>query len=217
MEKLRHCCVYADGGIVEEKDLMDSMEDWIDLETTDAILGLQMAEIKEEMNIEYLCGLKHPIEGAIPDADEGEDDELEDWLVARNTLPQKGDDRQNRELELSVAVELAGSIKATACKLFEQGHLLGELAVNMNEAADSVFAMLRQQKEAAIAKEQVENNKAQSKKNALARKARKAAEVAAANPSSAPTQIPAPQLLVGELPALDLPVVPGDRNMADII
>jgi hypothetical protein len=220
VEKLKHCCVYMDGSVVEDKELMDYLEEWIGLETSEAILDLQMDEIKEEMNIEHLCGLRQPIEGAVPEADEGDDQELEEWLVARNTVAQKpGDDDQSRELDLPTAVELASSIKATACKLFEHGHLLGDLAVHLNEAADSVFDLLRQQKEAAIAKEHAEKTKVQTKKNALARKAKKAAQAAeAGNPSTEPTTLPTeallvPQLPVGEIPAIDLPAVQGDENM----
>jgi len=183
VNKLKNCCLYLDGGVVEEKELMDTVEEWIGLETSAEVKALQMDEVKEEMNIDFLCNLRQPIEGTISEADEGEDPELDDWLVQKNATAQKpADDGTTKSLDVDTALRLASSIKATATKVFEEGNSLGGLAVQLNNAADYVFELLRQQKDAATAREQLEKSKAQAKKNAAARKARKAVEESTAAP-----------------------------------
>jgi hypothetical protein len=62
-------------------------------------------------------------------------------------------------------MQLAGTIKATAVKLFENGKILGGLAVQLDEASDSIFRLLRKQKEAASQKEYLEKAKSDRKKN----------------------------------------------------
>jgi hypothetical protein len=71
---------------------------------------------------------------------------------------------------------LASTIKSTACKLFRHGDILGELAVRLDDASDSVFRLLRKQKEMAHAKQAAEQTKAHAKAKAKARAA--AAEAA---------------------------------------
>mmetsp|Transcript_35931 Transcript_35931/g.86848 ORF Transcript_35931/g.86848 Transcript_35931/m.86848 type:complete len:1017 (-) Transcript_35931:74-3124(-) len=198
VNKLKNCCLYLDGGVVEEKELMDTVEEWIGLETSAEVKALQMDEVKEEMNIDFLCNLRQPIEGTISEADEGEDPELDDWLVQKNATAQKpADDGTTKSLDVDTALRLASSIKATATKVFEEGNSLGGLAVQLNNAADYVFELLRQQKDAATAREQLEKSKAQAKKNAAARKARKAVEESTA----APVVEPPPAANVVPLPA----------------
>jgi len=177
VNKLKNCCMYIDGGVVGEKELMDSVEEWIGLENSAEVKALQMDEVKEEMNIDFLCNIRQSIEGTIPEADETEDPELEGWLVEKNTVSQKpADDGSLQQLDLATALRLASSIKATATKVFGEGNSLGELAVQLNNAADYVFELLRQQKEATLQREQQEKAKVQAKKNAAARKARKSLE-----------------------------------------
>lgn len=180
---------------------MDTVEEWIGLETSAEVKALQMDEVKEEMNITYLCDLRQPVEGAIPEAEEGEDPELEEWLVQKNATSQKpADDGSVKRLDIETALRLASSIKATATKVFEEGNSLGSLAFQLNNAADYVFELLREQKDAALTKENQEKAKAQAKKNAAARKARKIVEesTAAAAVVEAPT---APDLAHQQPPA----------------
>jgi len=131
VNKLKNCCLYMDGGVVEEKELMDTVEEWIGLETSEEVLTLQMEEVKEEMNIAYLCHLRQPNEGTITEANEPEDPELEDWLVQKKSSVQKpaAYDGFVTELDLPTALRLASSIKSTARKVFEEGNSVGGLAV----------------------------------------------------------------------------------------
>lgn len=196
VNKLKNCCMYIDGGVAEEKELAETVEEWIGLETSAEVKALQMDEVKEEMNIDFLCGLREPIEGTIAEADEDEDPELEEWLVEKNAAADKpAEDGSTKELDLETALRLASSIKATATKVFEEGNSLGGLAVQLNNAADYVFELLRQQKEAASQREQQEKAKVQAKKNAAARKARKAVE-----PEDAAAIMPPPPQAAVEIP-----------------
>ncbi|CAJ1948253.1 unnamed protein product [Cylindrotheca closterium] len=210
VNKLKNCCLYIDGGVVEEKELMDTVEDWIGLETSAEVKALQMDEVKEEMNIDFLCNIREPIEGAIPEADEGEDPELDEWLVQKNATADKpAEDGSVKQLDIHTALSLASSIKATATKVFEEGNALGGLAVQLNNAADFVFELLRQQKDAALAREQLEKTKVQAKKNAAARKARKAEEGSTATEAAveAPAaNVPLPAPVLAPLPQAPVPV-----------
>jgi hypothetical protein len=221
VEKLKNRFLYSDGGVIDDKDLMDALESWVGLEGSNIVRQLHFEEIKEEMNIQYLVGLRQPIENVVPEADEPEDPELESWLVEKNNLAQKPkEELPIEELDLETAVALATTIKATACKLFEHGNILGDLAVQLNDAADSVFGLLRQQKEASVAREQAERTKAQAKKNAAARKARKAAQAAEGTAAVALTEVvvhhqPQHHLespSVAEIPGID-PLVEDGTNM----
>jgi transposase-like protein len=157
VEKLKNCFLYTDGEVIETKEMVESLEEWIGLEDSQGMISLFMEEIKQEMNIDYLVGLKEPIEGVVPEAEEGEDVELEPEKVEQAN-------KKDEELQLQTAIELATTIKSTACKLFEHGNILGELAVRLDEAADSVFRLLRKQRQAAQAKKEVEKAKANAKK-----------------------------------------------------
>jgi hypothetical protein len=168
VEKLKNCFLYIDGEVIEAKEMMESLEEWIGLEDSQGMISLFMEEIKTEMNIEYLVGLKEPVEGVVPEAEEGED--------AQADPPEENVDNKNgkevmRELDIETAIELASTIKSTACKLFEHGDILGELAVRLDDASDSVFRLLRKQKEMADAKRDAERAKENAKNKARARAA----------------------------------------------
>jgi hypothetical protein len=157
VEKLKNCFLYTDGEVIETKEMVESLEEWIGLEDSQGMISLFMEEIKQEMNIEYLSGLKEAIEGVVPEAEEPEDIELDPALVETNSK------NKDQELEMETAMELATTIKATACKLFQHGNILGELAVRLDEASDSVFRLLRKQRHVAEAKREAEKAKAAAK------------------------------------------------------
>mmetsp|Transcript_67005 Transcript_67005/g.187302 ORF Transcript_67005/g.187302 Transcript_67005/m.187302 type:complete len:945 (+) Transcript_67005:68-2902(+) len=163
IEKLKNCFLYTDGEVIESKEMMESLEDWIVLEDSQGMVSLFMEEIKTEMNIEYLVGLKEPLEATVPEAEEGEDPQTEPPLT--ETQDGKNGKESARELDLETALELASTIKSTACKLFAHGDILGELAVRLDDASDSVFRLLRKQKELANAKQEADKAKVQAKSN----------------------------------------------------
>ena len=124
------------------------------------------------------------MEGAVPEAEEGEDEELEPDLVQRNA-------EKDEDLDLDTAMALATTIKSTAAKLFSHGNILGDLAVRLDDAADSVFGLLRQQQEAANAKVLAEKAKlvaTQNKKNN--NRAASAVDVGVADLGVEPTTLP---------------------------
>jgi len=157
IEKIKNVFLYSDGEVIEQKDMLESLEDWINLEDSDELNNLLREEIKEEMNIGYLVGLKETVESTIPEADEPEEPELEDSKIEKYNS-------KDGELDVGEAMELAETIKATAVKLFGNGNILGDLAVKLDEASDSVFQLLRKQRFAAAAKQQMEKAKAEKKK-----------------------------------------------------
>jgi hypothetical protein len=138
VDKLKDCFLYAEGNMIDSKDIVDALDIWVDLEDLDEMKAMCMQELKLEMNIEYLVGLEEPVEATTPDAEEAEDD------VGSSPATNKG---EGEELDIDTALELAATIKATASKVFLHGELLGDLAVRLDEAADSVFRLLRQQKQ----------------------------------------------------------------------
>jgi hypothetical protein len=83
IEKLKNCFLYTDGEVIESKEMMESLEDWVGLEDSQGMISLFMEEIKTEMNIEYLVGIKEPVEGAVFEAEEREDAEGEPALWER--------------------------------------------------------------------------------------------------------------------------------------
>lgn len=161
LEKLKNCFLYSDGAVIDKNDMFESLEEWIQLEDNPILTNLLMEEVKEEMNIKYLVGLKEPVERVIPEADEPEDPELDKEKIEKNNQS------KDMELDVETAMELAGTIKSTAVKLFESGNTskLGQLAVQLDEAADSVFRLLREQRKAAAPKLDAEKAKAGKKKN----------------------------------------------------
>lgn len=170
IEKLKNCFLYTDGEVIEAKEMMESLEEWVGLEWSTGMVSLFMEEIKKEMNIEYLVGIKTPLEGTAAEADEDEDVELPEKLPTSETTESKRG-KQEKELDLETALTLATTIKATACKLFQHGDILGELALRLDDASDSVFKLLRTQKEQAAAKVEADIAKANAKKKAAARAA----------------------------------------------
>ena len=180
VEKLKNCFLYTDGEVIEPKEMVESLEEWIGLEESQGMVSMFMEEIKQEMNIEYLVGLKEPVEGVVPEAEEGEDVQADpppgDTEGTRSKEP-------TRELDLETAMELASTIKSTACKLFEHGDILGDLAVRLDDASDSVFRLLRKQKELAEAKKGAEKAKEIAKSKAKAR-----ATEAGSSPVDVPTE-----------------------------
>ena len=74
--------------------------------------------------------------------------------------------KKEEELDPETAMELAGTIKATATKLFGSGNILGDLAAKLDEASDSVFRALRKQRERALQKKELERAKQDKKKAA---------------------------------------------------
>lgn len=168
VEKLKNCFLYIDGEVIEAKEMMESLEEWIGLEDSQGMISLFMEEIKTEMNIEYLVGLKEPVEGVVPEAEEEEDAQAD---TSEETVEGKNGKEPPRELDLETAMALASTIKSTACKLFEHGDILGELAVRLDDASDSVFRLLRKQKEMAEAKKEADKAKEYAKSKARARAA----------------------------------------------
>jgi hypothetical protein len=141
----------------DKKDkIINSLEDWISLEDSPALVKLNIDETIEVMKLKYLVGLEEPFEGVAPEADEPEDPELDDLKIKLNN-------NKDRELDLDGAMDLAATIKATAVKLFENGNILGDLGSRLDEASDSIFRLLREQKEAISLKEQMEKVKAKKK------------------------------------------------------
>jgi hypothetical protein len=157
IEKLKNCFLYSDGTMIPQREFFDALEDWICLEESGSVVRLFIEELKEEMDIPYLVGLKDMTEKTIPEAEEAEETELEQ-LKIKNT------NAKTVELDFDTAMELAATIKSTAVKLFGNGNILGELACKLDDAADGVFCLLRKQKEAAKQKLEAEMAKA-SKKN----------------------------------------------------
>lgn len=150
IEKLKNCFLYTDGEVIEEKEILETLESWSTLEDYTPLIDLFRNEIKEEMNIAHLVGLKERVEKATPEADEPDDPELDQSQIEINNVKED-------ELDVDTAMELAGTIKATAVKLFEKGNILGDLAVTLDDASDSIFRTLRKQREEkALKKEMVE-------------------------------------------------------------
>lgn len=170
VEKLKNCFLYTDGEVIETKEMIESLEEWIGLEDSQGMVSLFMEEIKQEMNIEYLVGLKEPVEGVVPEAEEDEDMELDQPIEATETQNGKSVTK-DKELDIETAIELATTIKSTACKLFQHGNILGELAVRLDDASDAVFRLLRKQTEQAEAKKEAEKAKATAKIKAEAKAA----------------------------------------------
>jgi hypothetical protein len=158
IEKLKNCFLYTDGEVIEQKEMFDSLEEWICLEDSASLINLYLQEIKEEMEIRFLVGLEDAVEHVVPEADEAEEIEFESSKLEKSDLVKP-------ELDIETAMELASTIKATAVKLFENGNILGELAVKLDEASDSVFRLLRRQRVAEIQKKEMEKAKAEKKKN----------------------------------------------------
>ena len=134
------------GSLLDSKRIDAMLEDWVRLENNKDLKDLIVEEIREEMNIEYLTGLKHPIESVAPEYEEAEDGDEDESSSATYLLRkvQKGE-----RLDPEKALELAATIKSTAVKLFGSGNVLGDLAVTLDEATDKIFALLRkEQKEA---------------------------------------------------------------------
>ena len=111
---MKSCFLDKNGEVVEEAVLI-ALEDWIRIESSEELAMLNLEEVKEEMNIEYLVGLRQLTERAIPEADEEDEPELEGYLVRRNMNTH--DNSEKEELDLSSAMQLATSIKSTACKV----------------------------------------------------------------------------------------------------
>ena len=164
IEMVKDCFLSTDTKLSDneknEKDRKDkiikSLEDWISLEDSPALVKLDIDETIEAMKLKYLVGLEEPFEGVAPEADEPEDPELDDLKIKMNNT-------KDRELDLDGAMDLAATIKATAVKLFENGSILGDLGSRLDEASDSIFRLLRKQKEAISLKEQIEKVKAKKK------------------------------------------------------
>lgn len=173
IEKLKNCFLYTDGEVIDAKEMFESLEEWIGLEDSQGMIALNLEEIKKEMNIDYLTGIKDAVEGVVPEAEDGEDP-----VLARPT-PDDNNDESSDEITAEVAVELAAAVKTTATKLLAQGNILGGLAVRLDEAADSILQLLRDQKAAANAKLNSEKAKIKFKEKAKAR-----AEAAAAAPAT---------------------------------
>ena len=161
IEKLKNCFLYTDGEIIDSKEMIDSLEDWIGLEDSQGIVSLHLEEMKNEMNIEYLTGLKEVVEGCLPDAEDGEDAQVEPPHDTSKDGPP--------DLSTETAIELAATIKSTATLLFSHGDILGELAVRLDEAADSIFLLLRKQKDAVQAKKDADKARDIAKAKAKAR------------------------------------------------
>jgi hypothetical protein len=138
VEKLKNCFLYTDGEVIETKEMIDSLDEWVGLEEEEEMTSMCIEELKDEMNIEFLVGLKQAVEGTVPEAEEGEEPEgvPEDAVIVAN-----------EELDVGTAIELASTIKSTASKLFQHGDILGDLAVRLDEASDGIFRLLRKQEE----------------------------------------------------------------------
>jgi transposase-like protein len=133
------------GTLIDSRNIDNLLEDWVKLESNSDFQNLIMEEIREEMNIDYLTGLKRPVESVIPEADEPEEPEMETRKSEKN--------QKEVKLDQEKALELAATIKKTAVKLFESGDVLGDLAVTLDEASDKIFSLLRKEKEANDTKE----------------------------------------------------------------
>mmetsp|Transcript_1537 Transcript_1537/g.3399 ORF Transcript_1537/g.3399 Transcript_1537/m.3399 type:complete len:1056 (+) Transcript_1537:196-3363(+) len=127
------------GALLDSKRIDAMLEDWVRLENNKDLQNLIVEEIREEMNIEYLTGLKHPIESVVPEYEETEDEESSS-ATSRSGKAQKGE-----KLDPEKALELAATIKSAAVKLFGSGNVLGDLAVTLDEATDKIFALLRKE------------------------------------------------------------------------
>lgn len=223
VEKLKNCFLYTDGEVIEAKEMMDSLEEWIGLEESQGMIALFMEEIKQEMNIEYLVGIKEPLEGAVQEAQKGEDAQLpkpvEPSDSGSGSATKSGSrDNQNKEteLDLETAIELATTIKSTACKLFQHGDILGELAVRLDDASDSIFLLLRKQKEQAEAKREAEKAKAIAKSKLAARAAAAAAATVAAA-TTVTTGVPEVTIAMEPITTEEaIPLPPADDVTADI-
>jgi len=132
------------------------LEDWISLEDSPALVKLGIDETIEVMKLKYLVGLEEPFEGVVSEADEKEDPELDDQKIKINKA-------KDRDLDLDRAIDLAVTIKTTAVKLFDNGNILGDFGSRLDEASDSIFRLLREQKEAISLKEQAEKIKTKKK------------------------------------------------------
>jgi hypothetical protein len=149
VEKLKNCFLYTDGEVIETKEMIDSLDEWVGLEEEEEMTAMFIEELKDEMNIEFLVGLKQAVEGTVPEAEEGEEPE---------GVPENAAIAANEELDIATAIELASTIKSTASKLFQHGDILGDLAVRLDEASDGIFRLLRKQDENA-AKEAAKKGK----------------------------------------------------------
>lgn len=118
-------------------------------------------------------GLKEVKEGVVPEAEEPEDAQLESPLPSTNAGEEK--------LDAKTAMSLATAIKSTACKLLDHGNILGKLAVQLDEASDSIFRLLRKQKAAAKAKELVDQQKTLKKATAAVQQQQEAEALADAH------------------------------------
>jgi hypothetical protein len=149
VEKLKNCFLYTDGEVIETKEMIDSLDEWVGLEEEEEMTAMFIEELKDEMNIDFLVGLKQAVEGSVPEAEEGEEPE---------GVPENTAIAANEELDIATAIELASTIKSTASKLFQHGDILGDLAVRLDEASDGIFRLLRKQDENA-AKEAAKKGK----------------------------------------------------------
>jgi hypothetical protein len=138
VEKLKNCFLYTDGEVIETKEMIDSLDEWVGLEEEEEMTSMFIEELKDEMNIDFLVGLKQAVEGTVPEAEEGEEPE---------GVPENVAIAANEELDVGTAIELASTIKSTASKLFQHGDILGDLAVRLDEASDGIFRLLRKQEE----------------------------------------------------------------------
>jgi hypothetical protein len=125
------------------------LDEWVGLEEEEEMTAMFIEELKDEMNIDFLVGLKQAVEGSVPEAEEGEEPE---------GVPENTAIAANEELDIATAIELASTIKSTASKLFQHGDILGDLAVRLDEASDGIFRLLRKQDENA-AKEAAKKGK----------------------------------------------------------
>lgn len=160
VEKLKNCFLYSDNTLIPPKEIFDSLEDWVFVEESDPVLHLFREEIKEEMNILYLAGLEDMPEKTLPMADEQEDPELDESRMTANIA------KTEELLDYETAVALAGNIKATAVKLFQNGDVLGDLAVKLDDATDSIFRLLKKQMEKAKESNQTEHDDSSPKRSA---------------------------------------------------
>ena len=197
IEKLKNCFLYTDGEIIDAKEMVDSLEDWIGLEDSQGIVSLHLEEMKNEMNIEYLTGLKEVVEGCLADAEDEEDAQVE---PPSDTIKDGPPD-----LNTETAIELAATIKSTATLLFSHGDILGELAVRLDEAADSIFHLLRKQKEVVQAKKDADKARDIAKAKAKAKASLPAThDVEPTDPAPVPAPYGAVDLAVNGLPIIDI-------------
>ncbi|KAG7350490.1 DDE superfamily endonuclease [Nitzschia inconspicua] len=183
IENLKACFFYSDETLISQQEIFDSLEEWIFLEESDPVVNLFREEIKEEMNILYLAGLEEMPETTIPEADEPEEPELEESKIKANST-------KAEELDYEKAVELAGNIKATAVKLLRNGNILGDLAVKLDDATDSIFSLLRKQQAAAKEKQEMEEAQSTMKRTPKQKSPQENAADANSMPPPAPIQGP---------------------------